>query len=73
MSDEPTSHILRVLDLTLFSRSQRSKFEISPPFDLLCCYLSQKAVIWYDGVSKYPLQKRQVSAISDVKFGHQVA
>ena len=39
-SNEASSHIVRVFDLTYFSRSQRSKFEISPSDGTFPCYLT---------------------------------
>jgi hypothetical protein len=42
VSNKTTSHITRVLDLTYFSRSQRSKlrsWRILLPFDLVCANL----------------------------------
>jgi hypothetical protein len=42
VSSKTTSHITRVLDLTYFSRSQRSKFETK--VNLFCHYLTWKVL-----------------------------
>ena len=41
-----------VLNLTFFSRSQRSKFKISPSGRTFCYYWTWRAVVWCDDVSR---------------------
>ena len=72
-SSETTLHILRVLDLTYISRSQRSKFEISASGGTFRYYLAQDAVTWCADVLRYPVCVRQISVRSDSKYGRQGA
>jgi hypothetical protein len=71
VSNKTTSHITQVLDLTSFSKSQRSKFKTSPPGGTFRCCLTQRAIIWCDDVSRQPLCVCQILARSDSKFGRQ--
>jgi hypothetical protein len=73
VSNKNTSHITRVLDLTYFSRLQRSKFETKYEVDVFCYYLTWKVLTWHDHVSRHHLRFYQISAQSDFKYGHEVA
>ena len=67
------SKILWVLNLTSFSRSQRSKFKISPSGCTFRYYWTQRAVIWCDDVSRPSLCLHQISVQSDSKNSHKGA
>ena len=72
VSNEVTSHELWVSGLTYFSRSLRSKFEISLPGGTFCYYLTERAVSWCNDVySSYLLCACQIQSDPIPKCGHQ--
>jgi hypothetical protein len=68
-----SGHSSPVFDLTYFSRSQRSKFEINYEVNVFCYYLTWKVLTLHERVSRHHLCFYPILAQSDFECGHQVA